>query len=197
MRVWSIGERRHYRAHTRVRPDQRLQPTRSSARLKHTLGRPTTIDHESDGSTQAVTATPLANVRAHLDQLLKPGSSSDPEGNGLILGGPVDVRRLGAALNTSFWAIDAAAAAQVDLLLVHHAPWSQIDLHLRERKLARLSERGIALYAAHDSLDRAPELTNLEWSRRAQSSRAIMSPRRAAHWHVRPRMPRSRGSEAK
>jgi putative NIF3 family GTP cyclohydrolase 1 type 2 len=98
---------------------------------------------------------PLAEIRAYLDNLLKPALSSDPEGNGLLVGGPVQVRRLGAALNTSFWAIESAAAADVNLLLVHHAPWTEIDLHLRERKLSRLAEARIGLYAAHDTLDGA------------------------------------------
>jgi putative NIF3 family GTP cyclohydrolase 1 type 2 len=97
----------------------------------------------------------LAQIRDYLDHLLKPASSSDSEGNGLLVEGPLEVARLGAALNTSFWSVEAAAAAKVDLLLVHHAPWTEIDLHLRERKLARLTELGIALYSAHDTLDRA------------------------------------------
>lgn len=101
---------------------------------------------------------PLTRIRAYLDDLLKPTSSSDPEGDGLLVGGRPDVRRLGAALNTSFSAIDAAASAEVDLLLVHHAPWSQIDLHLREPKLARLTELGVSLYSAHETLDRAQRI---------------------------------------
>lgn len=97
----------------------------------------------------------LADVRGYLDDLLKPDSSLDREGNGLIACSTTDVHRLGAALNTSFFAIEAAAAAHVDLLLVHHAPWTQVDRHLRSQKLARLLELGISLYAAHD---RPPEL---------------------------------------
>lgn len=97
----------------------------------------------------------VAEVRAYLDHLLRPESSPDREGNGLIACNTIDVHRLGAALNTSFHAIEAAATAHVDFLLVHHAPWAQIDRHLRARKLDRLTELGISLYAAHD---RPPEL---------------------------------------
>ncbi len=65
------------------------------------------------------------------------------------------MQRIGAALNTSFAAIDAAASLQIDLLIVHHAPWAEIDLHLREQKIAKLRALGISLYAAHESLDRS------------------------------------------
>jgi len=97
---------------------------------------------------------PLSCICAYLDDLLVPASSSDPEGNGLLMAGRPEVRRLGASLNTSFAAINAAVDAAVDLLLVHHASWTQIDLHLRGPKLARLTECGISLYAAHETLDR-------------------------------------------
>ena len=97
----------------------------------------------------------VAEIRAYLDDLLRAEPSPDREGNGLIACNTIDVHRLGAALNTSFHAIEAAATAHVDFLLVHHAPWTQIDRHLRARKLDRLTELGITLYAAHD---RPPEL---------------------------------------
>src|SRR5262245_19793156 len=100
----------------------------------------------------------LSDIRSYLDDLLKPASSADSEGNGLLVEGSPTVRRLGAALNTSFWSINAAAAASVDLLLVHHAPWTEIDLHLRDQKLVQLRELSIGLYAAHDTLDRAPHI---------------------------------------
>jgi putative NIF3 family GTP cyclohydrolase 1 type 2 len=105
----------------------------------------------------SVMTKPLAAIRAYLDELLDSASSRDAEGNGLLVQGVPEIGRLGAALNTSFHAIDAAARAQVDLLIVHHAPWSEIDLHLRARKLARLSELGVSLYAAHETY-RAKEL---------------------------------------
>lgn len=66
------------------------------------------------------------------------------------------VTRIGAAVNTTFAAIDRAAYAGVDLLLVHHASWPNIDRRLHEPKLARLRELGISLYCAHASLDAAP-----------------------------------------
>jgi putative NIF3 family GTP cyclohydrolase 1 type 2 len=97
----------------------------------------------------------VADVCAYLDRLQQHESLPDREGNGLVACNTTDAHRLGAALNTSFYAIEAAAAAHVELLLVHHAPWTEIDRHLRARKLDRLAELGISLYAAHD---RPPEL---------------------------------------
>jgi dinuclear metal center YbgI/SA1388 family protein len=98
----------------------------------------------------------LEQAIRHLDTLLHSAAEADREGNGIAVEGTGEVRRIGAALNTTFHAIDAAAEAGVDLLLAHHAPWSGIDLQLRERKLERLRERGISLYVAHEALDRAP-----------------------------------------
>jgi len=97
----------------------------------------------------------LELIRERLDRLLSPASSSDPESDGLVIAGKAEVCIVGAALNTSFNAIETAAAAKVDLLLVHHAPWSIIDLHLRDQKLQLLENLGISLYATHDTLDRA------------------------------------------
>lgn len=98
----------------------------------------------------------MAEVAAYLDALLDVAAEKDREGNGLAVAAGRPVRRIGAALNTTFHAIDAAADAGVELLLVHHAPWTEIEPHLRERKLDRLREHGISLYVAHEALDRAP-----------------------------------------
>ena len=92
-------------------------------------------------------------IEAYLDRRLDIGPDTDRTGNGLLVRGSPNVRRIGAALNTSFAAIDAAEAQQVDLMIVHHAPWAEIDMHLRAPKLAKLSALGISLYAAHESLE--------------------------------------------
>lgn len=97
----------------------------------------------------------LSTVQEYLDRRLNLDLYPDRTGNGLLVIGSEQVHRIGAALNTSFMAITAAADAAIDLLLVHHAPWADIDLHLRDNKLARLRELGISLYAAHESLDRS------------------------------------------
>ena len=95
-------------------------------------------------------------IAAYLDRRLDVGQETDRTGNGLLVRGNRRVQRIGAALNTSFAVIDAAASLQIDLLIVHHAPWAEIDLHLHERKIAKLRALGISLYAAHETLDHSP-----------------------------------------
>lgn len=68
------------------------------------------------------------------------------------------VERIGASVNTSFQAIEAAHTAGVQLLLVHHPSWPYIDLDLQGQKEELLASYGISLYAAHASLDCAPSL---------------------------------------
>jgi putative NIF3 family GTP cyclohydrolase 1 type 2 len=106
-----------------------------------------------------MSAPSVAAVTAWLDHLLDAQKfrGNEPE-NGLIVDAGQPVRRLGAAVNTSFEAIEAALDAGVDLLLVHHASWPYIDLGLHDEKLARLKLLGISLYCAHASLDGAPDV---------------------------------------
>lgn len=98
-----------------------------------------------------------AEVATLLDALLDVPRfrETEPE-NGLLVDADRPVRRLGAAVNTTFRAIDAAAESGVEMLLVHHPSWPHIDLRLHDRKLARLRELGVSLYGAHASLDAAP-----------------------------------------
>lgn len=97
----------------------------------------------------------LDDLLSHLEATLQTGSYDDPTGNGLVVRGRSPVRRIGAALSTSFAAIDAAINAGVDFLFVHHAPWASIELDLYSAKLERLRAANISLYAAHEALDRA------------------------------------------
>jgi len=100
----------------------------------------------------------LSDVVAYLDLLLAVSPEDDREGNGIAYTAGDTVAKLGAAVNTSLEAIERAAELGVDLLLVHHTSWQGIDFELRERKLALLAERRVSLYAAHESLDRAPSI---------------------------------------
>jgi putative NIF3 family GTP cyclohydrolase 1 type 2 len=100
----------------------------------------------------------VAQAAAWLDDLLDaPKFRMEEPENGLIVDAGRPVRRIGAAVNTSFAAITAAAAG-VDLLLVHHTSWPYIDLALHEAKLAQLKQDGVSLYCAHASLDGAPDV---------------------------------------
>ena len=97
----------------------------------------------------------LKEIAGFIDRLLDISSESDREGNGLALAAGETVSKIGASLNTSFESIYRAAEMGVDLLLVHHTSWENMDLHLKADKFARLKQAGISLYAAHEALDRA------------------------------------------
>jgi putative NIF3 family GTP cyclohydrolase 1 type 2 len=92
----------------------------------------------------------LDAVLAHLEARLRTSTYEDRSGNGLLVRGRSPVHRLGAARNTSFVTIDAAIAGRVDLLLVHHASWASIDLHLHDTKTERLGAANISLYASRE-----------------------------------------------
>ena len=87
----------------------------------------------------------LKDVVAFTDQLLDISRESDREGNGLVLSSVDTVTKFGSAVNTSFESIQRASESNIDLLLVHHTSWSEIDLHLRQEKLARLKAHRISL----------------------------------------------------
>jgi dinuclear metal center YbgI/SA1388 family protein len=70
------------------------------------------------------------------------------------------VSKFAVAVSTSLTTIVGAAKTGAQLLIVHHPSWAAIDLHLREEKLEMLRTAGISLYAAHASLDCAPEVGN-------------------------------------
>jgi len=99
------------------------------------------------------------DVAAYLDELLNAAAfrENEPE-NGLVIDGGRPVTRVGVAVNTTFEAIDGAAAAGAELLLVHHTSWPYIDRSLHEPKMARLREHGVSLYCAHASLDGADRI---------------------------------------
>lgn len=109
--------------------------------------------------TAASRALPPTEVAAFLDDLLgaERFRQEEPE-NGLLLDAGRPVQRIGAAVNTTFRAIQGAAEAGVELLLVHHPSWPYIDIGLHERKMERLREVGVSLYGAHASLDAASEI---------------------------------------
>jgi dinuclear metal center YbgI/SA1388 family protein len=110
-----------------------------------------------------MTTSALEDVVRFLDELLSVATNDEPEqSNGLIVRGGAHVRRVAAAVNTSFETIEAAAALEADLLLVHHRSWPSIDLTLAAEKEALLVRKGISLYCAHSSLDCAPEFGNAD-----------------------------------
>ncbi len=76
-----------------------------------------------------------------------------------------EVTHIRTALEASEEVIDQAIEDKVDLLVVHHpllfSPMSAITSStLRGRKIMKLIQNGIALYAAHTNLDRAQQGLN-------------------------------------
>lgn len=102
------------------------------------------------------------DIAAFLDRLLDAPryAASEPDANGLLFRAGDGVSKFAAAVNTSLTTIVGAAKTGAQLLVVHHASWEGIDLHLREEKLAALRAAGISLYGAHAALDCAPEIGN-------------------------------------
>jgi putative NIF3 family GTP cyclohydrolase 1 type 2 len=100
----------------------------------------------------------LDDIVAFLDRLLEVERFAAEEGsNGLLSRAGDGVSKFAVAVNTSLATIAGAAKAGAQLMVVHHAPWPSIDLHLRDEKLAMLRAAGISLYGAHASLDCARE----------------------------------------
>jgi putative NIF3 family GTP cyclohydrolase 1 type 2 len=102
-----------------------------------------------------VMAVRLDDLVAEADSLLNVGAFDEgaPSNGLLVRAAGEGVRRIGASVNTSIEAIEAAHSAGVDLLLVHHPSWPHIDLGLQRQKEELLVSYGISLYGAHASLD--------------------------------------------
>lgn len=107
----------------------------------------------------------LADVVAHLDSLLDTAAIPDypPALNGLQVENGGEVTRVATAVDFSLRAVERAAAAGADLLVVHHGMfWSGLRAvqgpHYTRLKL--LLDRDIAVYASHLPLDVHPTLGN-------------------------------------
>jgi dinuclear metal center YbgI/SA1388 family protein len=106
-----------------------------------------------------------AKVAAYLDEFLHIHEVPDSAGalNGLQIENEGKTSRIAAAVDASERAIDEAARRGCDLLLVHHGLFwdgNRPVVGRRYRKLKRLIESGIAVYAAHIPLDLHPEVGN-------------------------------------
>jgi dinuclear metal center YbgI/SA1388 family protein len=105
-----------------------------------------------------------AEVEAFLNQLLAPERFKDYGPNGLQVEGRTEVRRLVCGVTASLALIDAAIAADADAVLVHHGLfWRGQDGRVTgwmKRRLARLLQHDINLFAYHLPLDAHPALGN-------------------------------------
>jgi dinuclear metal center YbgI/SA1388 family protein len=107
----------------------------------------------------------LDKIVRHCDRLLHTKSIQDYEraANGLQVENRGNVTRVAAAVDASLATVSLAAAANADLLLVHHGlfwgdsqPWTGRRYDL----LRLLLENDIAVYSSHLPLDAHPKLGN-------------------------------------
>lgn len=108
---------------------------------------------------------PLGELVSYLDRYLRIHEVEDePQAlNGLQVESQRSVARIAAAVDACQATIDAAARGGFHLLLVHHGLfWAGLQpLTGRHwRRVRRLVESGLALYAAHIPLDLHPEVGN-------------------------------------
>ncbi len=103
----------------------------------------------------------LDDIVAYLDAELRVADfASEPDANGLLFRGSAGVTKIAVAVNTSITTIVGAAKAGAQLLVVHHPSWAAVDHHLHGEKMEALGTTGVSLYAAHSSLDCAPQIGN-------------------------------------
>lgn len=107
----------------------------------------------------------LESLLQYLDEYLEVSDFPDYSTalNGLQVEGPARVERLAVAVDASEETIAGAAAAEADLLLVHHGLfWGGLRplTGRRYRKVASLVRAGIGLYSVHLPLDAHPEVGN-------------------------------------
>jgi dinuclear metal center YbgI/SA1388 family protein len=106
----------------------------------------------------------LAAIVEWCDATLEADAFADYGPNGLQVVGAEDVRHIASAVSVSLDVIERAAAADAQLLLVHHGLfWRGADPRigvLERRRLRALFEHDIALVAYHLPLDAHPVLGN-------------------------------------
>ena len=106
----------------------------------------------------------LNELVSYCDRLLDAGSFRDYCPNGLQVEGCDTVARIVTGVTASQALIEAAAAQQADLLLVHHGYfWKSEDAcitGIKRRRLKTLLDRDMGLLAYHLPLDAHPQLGN-------------------------------------
>lgn len=110
------------------------------------------------------TVISLSELTKYTDRLLRAGEIADYCPNGLQVEGRQEVRRIVSGVTASLALLEAAAAAEADLVLVHHGYfWKGEDPRLvgmKGRRVGFLLRHGISLLAYHLPLDAHPELGN-------------------------------------
>jgi dinuclear metal center YbgI/SA1388 family protein len=107
----------------------------------------------------------LTELTTYCDSRLNLATVADFPGanNGLQIENNGAVRKIGAAVDASAEAIEAAIAEEVDFLIVHHGLfWNTPKSYTGSlyAKLKRAFDSNLALYSAHLPLDAHPEIGN-------------------------------------
>ncbi len=118
-----------------------------------------------------------SDILAELDRLLEPERFDDYGPNGLQVPGAAEVTTVATGVSAHLELFERAAAAQAQLLLVHHGIfWGSnvgpIDAQLK-RRLKALFDADLALAAYHLPLDAHPKLGNNALIARALGARKI------------------------
>ena len=109
--------------------------------------------------------TPIADILAHLDELLEPGRFEDYCPNGMQVPGPAEIFTVATGVSAGAELFELAAGERADLLIVHHGLfWGKgavgpIDAQLK-RRLQLLFDADMTLAAYHLPLDAHPKLGN-------------------------------------
>ncbi|HEX8084596.1 MAG TPA: Nif3-like dinuclear metal center hexameric protein [Solirubrobacteraceae bacterium] len=106
----------------------------------------------------------VLDLIADLDGLLRPEAFDDYSPNGLQVPGPEEVRTVATGVTASVELFERAAAADAQLIVVHHGLfWKGMPQHVDRslyRRLRPLFLSDIALAAYHLPLDAHPEVGN-------------------------------------
>jgi dinuclear metal center YbgI/SA1388 family protein len=109
--------------------------------------------------------TTLQDIVAYCDRRTRRAAFKDAPGalNGLQLGNPGRVTRIGAAVDAGLAPFAQAAAAGVDFLIVHHGMYWDMPRPLTGPAYARVAtlvNAECALYSSHLPLDSHPQIGN-------------------------------------
>src|SRR5919107_2899173 len=106
----------------------------------------------------------VLDLISDLDGLLHPEAFADYSPNGLQVPGPEEVRTVATGVTASVELFERAAAADAQLVLVHHGLfWKGMPQHVDHslyRRLRPLFLSDMALAAYHLPLDAHPEVGN-------------------------------------
>ena len=106
----------------------------------------------------------LTDIVAHCDSRLDAAAFDDYCPNGLQVEGREVVNKIVSGVTASQALVDAAIAADADLLLVHHGYFWRGEpaplVGIKGRRVAALMRAGVSLLAYHLPLDAHPELGN-------------------------------------